>query len=379
MVKTDKQSRPSPKRAIFVQGPINEHMVYELTPQIIKLQHENRDPISVYIDSPGGYLSAQKTLWHILNSSNQDYAEPCQIITVVTNLAASAAADLLASGDYAIAFPHSRIIYHGVRFPRQRDESITIEASSLLTSELRSLNEEYAKELMEKIEFRFMFRFIELSRQFSKVRNENPSQDLSEFDCFKMIILEHLSEEAEKLFYKAIERHGRYDELLDIVKKFRKYRTKAKTEALQLKAMIDYELNNHLLDINWTFLGEGLDRLNQDFFHLNEHLSPSEGNRFVEFCKDWGSLALSGDEEKELNKFKGRKRERELVEKVKSKLEPIWSFFIALCHTLQEGENELTAEDAYYLGLIDEVLGDEDLYGFRKISEDLLKSKPGNN
>jgi hypothetical protein len=28
-----------------------------------------------------------------------------------------------------------------------------------------------------------------------------------------------------------------------------------------------------------------------------------------------------------------------------------------LCHALQEGENELTATDAYWLGLVDEVVG----------------------
>jgi enoyl-CoA hydratase/carnithine racemase len=39
-----------------------------------------------------------------------------------------------------------------------------------------------------------------------------------------------------------------------------------------------------------------------------------------------------------------------------------------LCHALQEGENELTAKDAYWLGLIDEVIG-EDLYTIRDLME----------
>ena len=47
----------------------------------------------------------------------------------------------------------------------------------------------------------------------------------------------------------------------------------------------------------------------------------------------------------------------------------LWSFFVALCHALQEGENELTATDAFWLGLIDEVMGVKELSGFREIME----------
>jgi hypothetical protein len=44
------------------------------------------------------------------------------------------------------------------------------------------------------------------------------------------------------------------------------------------------------------------------------------------------------------------------------------SFFVALCHALQEGENELTAIDAYWLGLVDEVVG-ENLWTIRIMEE----------
>jgi len=44
------------------------------------------------------------------------------------------------------------------------------------------------------------------------------------------------------------------------------------------------------------------------------------------------------------------------------------AFFIALCHALQEGENELTAIDAYWLGLVDEVVG-EHLWTIRLMEE----------
>jgi hypothetical protein len=48
---------------------------------------------------------------------------------------------------------------------------------------------------------------------------------------------------------------------------------------------------------------------------------------------------------------------------------PLSSFFVAMCHALLEGENELTATDAYSLGLVDEVVGNDDLWSLRSFEE----------
>jgi hypothetical protein len=69
-------------------------------------------------------------------------------------------------------------------------------------------------------------------------------------------------------------------------------------------------------------------------------------------------------------------RIEELVEMVRPMLQPIWSFFVALCHALQEGENRLTATDAYWLGLADEVIG-ENLMSLRMFEE--FKPDPVDN
>lgn len=50
-----------------------------------------------------------------------------------------------------------------------------------------------------------------------------------------------------------------------------------------------------------------------------------------------------------------------------------------MCHALQEGENELSATDAYWLGLVDEVVGEELwnlrlLYEFEEDKEDNAES-----
>ena len=58
-----------------------------------------------------------------------------------------------------------------------------------------------------------------------------------------------------------------------------------------------------------------------------------------------------------------------MIEKVRPFLQPVLSFFVAFCHALQEGENELTATDAYWLGLVDEVMWLQTSFAFRLMIE----------
>lgn len=366
MIVPDADYRPNPTRAIYILGPIDEQLIYRLTPQIVTLQNENRSPITVYIDSPGGNTTNAEFLWRLLNASNQDLNPACNIITVVTSRAASAAADLLSSGNYAIAFPQSTILYHGVRM--FRDTPLTVETTSLIESILRSTNETYAMDLMRKIEFRFMLRFLISKSQFKRIRNKNLKQ-MTDAECFQAIIFDNLSGRAKKLFETARARQERYDALLDIARKSTKCKIAAKTEASRIKAIVDFEVKRSKKDPNWTFRGGGLTRLNEDFFLLNEHLASLESDRLDKLCISWGKFALSPPEKEEIDKSPEASKNEKLVQKVRPLLEPLWSFFVALCHTLQEGENELTATDAFWLGLIDEVMGVKELSGYREIAE----------
>ena len=91
MIIPDPDFRPNPNRAIYVQGLIDQQLVNRLTPKIISLQSQSRDPITIYIDSPGGLVAHMQALLNLLTASNQDFAAPCHLITVVTTQAASAA------------------------------------------------------------------------------------------------------------------------------------------------------------------------------------------------------------------------------------------------------------------------------------------------
>jgi hypothetical protein len=55
---------------------------------------------------------------------------------------------------------------------------------------------------------------------------------------------------------------------------------------------------------------------------------------------------------------KGKKeRFNFLIKTVSPRLEPLWFFVVSLCRALQEGEYPMTPIEAYWAGLVDEVIG----------------------
>lgn len=377
MIVPDPNYRPNALRAVYVQGRIDQQMADRLTPQIIKLQAASRNPITVFIDSRGGDVAIGELILKLLNASNQDSAPPCQIITVVTHRASSAAADLLSAGDYSIAFPESMSFYHGVR--QSLVDPVTVEYGSALTDSLRVSNDQSAMALARKTEWRFMFRFVMLQAKFPGVRKELAKPTMTDLDCLLHLLSGKLSARAAKLLARARERHERYNALLDkcLVKAFQAKKSLMKAplppgrlQAEVIHKIIDFELSSHKKDPSWTFYGGGFSRVTEDFFLLQEYLVSAHSPQFQNLCQRWGPYVLTVEEKTALIAISDEAaRDEAMLDKVRPHFQPLWSFFVALCHALQESEeNYLTPCDAFWLGLIDEVIG-EDLPSQRLIAE----------
>ena len=361
MITPSPKCRPNPDRAVYVQGVIDQQLIDRLTPEIIKLKSKSFDPITVFIDSPGGSVTLMETLLRLLTASDQDLADPTRLITVVTSMAGSAAADLLSSGDFALAYPGASVLYHGSRV--SQEGPLTTELTSLLTQYLREANQTYATRLARKIVDRFMFRFVSSQAEFDDVRKRDPTQT-SDLDCFLTLISENLSAPAKRVLEGAKARYSRYDDLLNWVVKRSKVdsvKTKAQFEAIQIKAIVDFEVRNNKKNKDWSFEGGGLNSLTYDFFLLNEYLGNYHSGYFRSLCLRYGHFLLSDDEIAELENAPEGEESQSKVNKAQPLLLPVWSFFVSLCHALQQGENDLSARDAVWLGLIDEVIGVDEL------------------
>ena len=105
----DIYSRLLKERVIFIVGQIEDHMANLIVAQLLFLESENPDKdISIYINSPGGSVTAGLAIYDTMQFIKSD------ISTLCVGQAASMGAVLLAAGTKGKRFslPHSRVMIH---------------------------------------------------------------------------------------------------------------------------------------------------------------------------------------------------------------------------------------------------------------------------
>ena len=105
----DIYSRLLKERVVFLVGPVNDHTANLIVAQLLFLESENPDKdISLYINSPGGSVSAGLAIYDTMQFIKPD------VSTLCTGLAASMGAFLLAAGAKGkrYSLPNSRIMIH---------------------------------------------------------------------------------------------------------------------------------------------------------------------------------------------------------------------------------------------------------------------------
>ena len=139
-------SRLLKDRIIFIDGEINDASADLAVAQILFLESENPDKdISIYINSPGGVVTAGLAIYDTMQ-----YVK-CDIQTICMGQAASMAAILLAGGTAGkrYALPSSRVMIHQPRGGVEGQESdISILAKEIIR--LKKLSIEYLAEKTKK-------------------------------------------------------------------------------------------------------------------------------------------------------------------------------------------------------------------------------------
>ena len=105
----DIYSRLLKERVIFLVGPIDDHVANVIVAQMLFLEAENPEKdISLYINSPGGVVTAGMAIYDTMQ-----YIRP-DVSTICVGQAASMGALLLASGAKGkrYALPNSRVMIH---------------------------------------------------------------------------------------------------------------------------------------------------------------------------------------------------------------------------------------------------------------------------
>jgi len=145
----DIYSRMLKERVVFLVGQVEDFMANIVVAQLLFLESENPDKdISLYINSPGGSVTAGMSIYDTMQFIKPD------VTTLCIGQAASMGALLLAGGAEGkrLALPHSRVMIHQPLggFQGQATD-IQIHAQEIITIRSR-LNEVLAKHTGKDVE-----------------------------------------------------------------------------------------------------------------------------------------------------------------------------------------------------------------------------------
>lgn len=134
-------SRLLRERIVFVTGQVEDTMASLIVAQLLFLESENSQDISMYINSPGGVVTAGMAI-----HDTMQYIKP-KVRTVCIGQAASMGSFLLAAGEpgMRVALPNARIMVHQPSGgARGMASDIEIQAKEILRIRKR-MNDLYAK------------------------------------------------------------------------------------------------------------------------------------------------------------------------------------------------------------------------------------------
>jgi len=148
----DIYSRLLRERIVFLVGPVNDQTANLVVAQLLFLESENPDKdVFLYINSPGGSVSAGMAIYDTMNFIKPD------VSTLCTGMAASMGAFLLAAGKKGkrVALPNSKIMIHQVLGGAQGQATdIEIHAKDILKTKaaMNRILAEKTGQPIEKIE-----------------------------------------------------------------------------------------------------------------------------------------------------------------------------------------------------------------------------------
>lgn len=144
-------SRLLKNRIIFISGEINDSLANQVVASLLYLDSLSHDDISLYINSPGGSVTAGFAIYDTMNFIKSDVA------TICLGMAASMGAFLLSSGEKnkRYALPNADIMIHqplGGTEGQATDIKIVADRIILLKKKLNKILAKNTCQSIKKIE-----------------------------------------------------------------------------------------------------------------------------------------------------------------------------------------------------------------------------------
>lgn len=341
-------------RSIYLNKSIDLDLYNSVFPKICELRETSGEPIYIYIDSRGGIVSYAEKLHELLRAPRHD-GSSCQIVTIVPQLAASAAADLAILGDYSTIYPSGIIHCHGTRVATSE---LTVDNLIDYDITLRSENEYHAFKLARKVCKRLAV--------LTWIYKQDITDYLEELDKLEKnadyAISDYFSYLADKQESK--------NRLSPSGLKFLNRCQSRWHKKSSIISVIAPESGANSVDIAQNIFSTVIEQINTEttFTDILRQslddailLSEAFGGEKIEpddLSLEYGLYLLNNSEIEHYVTLDNETAQKEYLTRTTGNRALIaYLQAINLCQTLHESENKFSAIDAYHLGLIDEIFG----------------------
>ena len=144
----DLYSRLLKDRIIFLTGEINDNLANIVISELLYLDNLSNEDIYLYINSPGGSITAGLSIYDTMNFINSN------VCTIGIGMCASMAAFLLSSGSIRYALPNTEVMIHqplGGAQGQATDIKIAAERIIKLKEKLNKILAKNTKQTIKKI------------------------------------------------------------------------------------------------------------------------------------------------------------------------------------------------------------------------------------
>jgi len=408
-------------RSVMVDGNFDEELLKRVSQQILLLRQQSDRPITVGISSNGGALSVLESLLALLRGPDQN-GRRGRVITVVTDHAYSAGAMLLSRGDYAVALPHSKILFHDVRFMGLED--VTPGTALTAAKSLQLQNERASLRLADAMFERWVWAYIDANSTFEKVKAGSPeaseqiekalnlcmrenAKSSLQFDLhgFMVWIFSRLRTDNERLILNAVEKLVNWNNRIGESKDLPKYNVASAGKLGTMDAALS--LYRRLTgDLTCPPFGsESFDEDLHLFLIIVVNLMSLDANRpaavvfelalrdflVVKAIDDPAHLAVATvSMERHLGIFfkpdvaaawagYDDAQRKEVLDAAAPDVKVAWLLCVLVARELFNGDHRLMPTEALALGLIDEVAGDTTFESRKSFMNDYtasLEQKP---
>jgi hypothetical protein len=231
---------------------------------------------------------------------------------------------------------------------------------------LQQTNEFFAMRLANRAFARFVLRLLLFPAEFEQYANSKPQGlDSPDIGPVARALSGKLGADKHRLVELALERQAAINALTQPLRAH--WANLQSREALEpnqleveiLRAILNYKASVHASE-EWSLSATGLYEVVNDFHLLHDFYFGRQTQPLARLAHMYGTFFLASCELQEYNAIPGNEGEKRLSflkEHAQPRIRPLWYFMVSLCRLLQTADHVFSAEEAYWLGLVDEILG----------------------